>query len=121
MRSKEALFPSRQLPRKQLSRPDAIIVLSLEGRDPTRSLEHMNPRNTYIYLIELKFCSETKPEQTLRTAQNQHQNTVEDLRTKPLGAYVAITESHYILSLLELPELLRCKPGRMADNPPDPH
>ena len=44
----------------------------------------MNPRDRDIHLIELKFCSDTNPEPTLKTAQNQHKNTIESLRTKSL-------------------------------------
>eukprot|EP00983_Pelagomonas_calceolata_P062233 1147190-Pelagomonas_calceolata.AAC.1 len=64
------VFPSGQPPKTQLSRPDGIRVLPLEGRDSTHHPKDMNPRN--IHLIELKFCSETKPGETLLTAQNQH-------------------------------------------------
>ena len=78
------LFPSRQPPHTQLSRPDGIIVLPLEGRDSTHHPQDMNPRDRDIHLIELKFCSDTKPEQTLHTAQNQHKHTIESLRTRSL-------------------------------------
>eukprot|EP00983_Pelagomonas_calceolata_P022035 691715-Pelagomonas_calceolata.AAC.1 len=44
----------------------------------------MNPRDRDIRLIELKFCSDTNPEQTLFTAQNQHKHTIENLRTRTL-------------------------------------
>eukprot|EP00983_Pelagomonas_calceolata_P017592 551850-Pelagomonas_calceolata.AAC.1 len=64
------VFPSGRPPNTQLSRPDGIIVLPLEGRDSTHHPKDMNPRDRDTHLIELKFCSDTKPEQTLLTAQN---------------------------------------------------
>eukprot|EP00983_Pelagomonas_calceolata_P062611 1147363-Pelagomonas_calceolata.AAC.1 len=65
----------------------------------------MNSRDNDIHLIELKFCSDTKPEQTLLNAQNQHKNTTENLRKKSSEVHTAITESLYVLSPLELLEL----------------
>eukprot|EP00983_Pelagomonas_calceolata_P063274 1147662-Pelagomonas_calceolata.AAC.4 len=47
------MFPSQQLGRTQLSRPDAIIVLPLD-RDSTRSPEHINPSDRDILVIELR-------------------------------------------------------------------
>eukprot|EP00983_Pelagomonas_calceolata_P004776 156222-Pelagomonas_calceolata.AAC.1 len=78
------VFPSGRPPSTQLSRPDGIIALPLEGRDCTHHPKDMNPRDRDIYIIELKFCSNTKPEHTLLTAQNQHKNTIENLCTKTL-------------------------------------
>ena len=49
---------------------------------------HMNPRDRDIHLMELKFCSDTKPEETLAVAQDQHKHTIQSLRTRPLrGAH----------------------------------
>ena len=76
------VFPSRQPPHTQLSRPDGIIVLPLKGRDSTHHPKDMNPRDRDVSLIELKFCSGTNLKQTLLTAQSQHKDTIEDLRTK---------------------------------------
>eukprot|EP00983_Pelagomonas_calceolata_P051789 1142564-Pelagomonas_calceolata.AAC.6 len=69
------IYLSKQLSRAQLCRPDAVIELPPEGR---ASPEYMNPRDGDIHLIELKFCSDTKPEQTLISAQNQHKNSIEN-------------------------------------------
>eukprot|EP00983_Pelagomonas_calceolata_P067545 1149510-Pelagomonas_calceolata.AAC.1 len=67
------VFPSGRPPNTQLSRPDGIIVLRrrgipLEGRDSTNHPKDMNSRDRDIHLIELNFCSDTKPGQTLLTA-----------------------------------------------------
>lgn len=176
------------LPTTHLSRPDGIIVLPLEGRDSSHHPRNMNPRDRDIRLIELKFCSDTNPEQTLLTAQNQHKHTIENLCTKILrGSHrnnrvtlhtiligvagtiynpytiaplcnLGLTKEraqktatklhlHAVKSLTKIdstkhairfsnsdstePELaatgraayrrVRRAPGRMADNPPDPH
>ena len=82
------LYPSGRNPRTQQSRPDGIIVLPMQGRNSTCSPMHMNPRDRDIHLMELKFCSDTKPEETLAVAQDQHKHTIQSLRTRPLrGAH----------------------------------
>jgi hypothetical protein len=81
------VFPSGKAPNTQLSRPDGIIVLPMQGRDSTQHPRNMNPRDRDIHLIELKFCSDTMPQQTLLTAQDQHKNTIENLRTKALKRF----------------------------------
>ena len=82
------LYPSGRAPRTQQSRPDGIIVLPMQGRNSTSSPMHMNPRDRDIHLMELKFCSDTKPEETLAVAQDQHKHPIQSLRTRPLrGAH----------------------------------
>ena len=83
-------LPLQEPPNTQLSRPDSIIALPLQGRESTKHPKDMNPRDRDIHLIELKFCSDTNPEPTLKTAQNQHKNTIESLLSRWI---VAIAES----------------------------
>ena len=82
------LYPSGRNPRTQQSRPDGIVVLPMQGRNSTCSPLHMNPRDRDIHLMELEFCSDTKPEEILAVAQDQHKHTIQSLRTRPLrGAH----------------------------------
>eukprot|EP00983_Pelagomonas_calceolata_P074847 1152732-Pelagomonas_calceolata.AAC.1 len=57
-------LPSGRPPNTQLSHPGGIIVLLLEGRDPTHHPKDINPRD--IHLIELKLCADTKPEPPIK-------------------------------------------------------
>eukprot|EP00983_Pelagomonas_calceolata_P054461 1143695-Pelagomonas_calceolata.AAC.2 len=70
------LYPSEKTPGVQQSRQDGVIVIPLEVRNPPNSLRHMNPRDRIVHLIELKICSDVKPEQTItncsRSTQAHH-------------------------------------------------
>lgn len=90
-------------PQDTTGRPDAIIVLPLEGRDSTHFLEHMNPRGRDTQLIELDFCSDIKSEQIQVAAKINTKTLLRAYAQRHLEAYTTTTGSHYTLSSSELP------------------
>jgi len=71
-------------PARNTSRPDALFVRHIPGRqahlDPTK----IPPQDRDIHLVELKFCSDTNPVNTLERAQTQHSHIINRLKTRSL-------------------------------------
>eukprot|EP00983_Pelagomonas_calceolata_P059072 1145768-Pelagomonas_calceolata.AAC.2 len=66
----------------------------------------MNPRGRDIHPIELRFCSDAEPEQTLLTHKS-NKDVIQNLHTKSLRGTHRIYRAHCIQSSLKLPELFK--------------
>ena len=79
------VFPTQQnLPSRQQSRPDGVLVMPIEGRGRHLDPKQIPPKDRDIHLVEFKFCSNINPQQTLEKAHNQHQPLIQRLRTRSL-------------------------------------
>ena len=58
--------------------------MPIEGRGRHLDPKQIPPKDRDIHLVELKFCSDIKPQQTLEKAHNQHQPLIQRLRTRSL-------------------------------------
>mgnify|MGYP006296909187 CR=1 FL=1 len=71
-------------PARHQSRPDALFVRPIPGRqahlDPTK----ISPQDRDIHLVEHKFCPDTNPGITLERAQTQHSHIITRLKTRSL-------------------------------------
>eukprot|EP00983_Pelagomonas_calceolata_P037420 1136319-Pelagomonas_calceolata.AAC.6 len=67
-------------PARHQSRPDALFVRSIPGRQANLDPSKIPPRDRDIHLVELKFCPDTKPSVTLETATAQHAHALTRLQ-----------------------------------------
>eukprot|EP00983_Pelagomonas_calceolata_P009057 294135-Pelagomonas_calceolata.AAC.1 len=58
------------------SRPDVIFVRSIPGRQAHLDPFKIPPQDRGIHLVELKFCPDTNPYVTFKTAATQHAHTI---------------------------------------------
>ena len=72
------------LPTRHQSRPDGVLVMPIEGRGRHLDPNYISTRDRDIYLVEIKFCSDINPQQTLERAHDQHQPLIQRLRTRSL-------------------------------------
>jgi hypothetical protein len=79
------LFPdgTRPLVRHQ-SRPDAVLVYPIPGRASHSDPKQIPAQDRDIHLIELKYCPDTDPSNSLQKAAEQHADTICRLRTRSL-------------------------------------
>eukprot|EP00983_Pelagomonas_calceolata_P015322 485776-Pelagomonas_calceolata.AAC.1 len=64
------------------SRPDALFVRPILGRQAHLGPSEIPPQDRDIHLVELKFCPDTNPFITLERAATQHSHTVFKLNTR---------------------------------------
>jgi len=79
------VFPTQQnLPTRHQSRPDGLLVMPIEGWGRHLDPKQIPPKERGIHLVEFKFCSDIRPQQTLEKAHNQHQPLIQRLQTRSL-------------------------------------
>ena len=61
-----------------------MLVLPIEGRGRHLDPKQIPTRDRDIHLVEINFCSDINPQQTLEKAHNQHQPLIQRLRTRSL-------------------------------------
>eukprot|EP00983_Pelagomonas_calceolata_P047289 1140561-Pelagomonas_calceolata.AAC.2 len=132
------------------SRPDAIFVRSIPGRQAHFDPSKIPPQGRDFFLVELKFCPDTNPFITLETATAQHAHIITRLKScssrkckqkYQVGVAGTIYNEYTIKPLVNGPNQIekasdkefaghtvvengrrRVQTSRsMADNPPDPH
>eukprot|EP00983_Pelagomonas_calceolata_P019680 620051-Pelagomonas_calceolata.AAC.1 len=64
------------------SRPDAVFVRSIPGRQAHLDPSKIPPQDRDIHLVEFKICPDTNPLPTLEAAIAQHANTLTRLKTR---------------------------------------
>jgi hypothetical protein len=69
-------------PARHQTRPDAIFVRPLPGRQTHLDPSKIPPQDRDIHLVELKFCPDTNPFITLERAVTQHSHTITRLKTR---------------------------------------
>ncbi len=95
---------------RSCSRPDAICILPL-GTKNQRDIQAVHPSRWDVHLIEVKYCNDTRPEQQLARATEQHNGLKHalaqvchkvSLHTILIGVMGTIYECHTELPLSKL-------------------
>ena len=77
------LFPPDTCsPARHQSRPDAILVRPIPGGTINLDSRRIPAKDRDIHLVELKFCPDTNPLNSLQIAANQHAHTICRLQTR---------------------------------------